>query len=160
MPTSFTDSITASYPASDSSLLLGAASHDGVVDAKLPISIPLRTLNRHGLVAGATGTGKTKTLQHIAESLSAKGVPVLIMDMKGDISGISQPGVEDERITARAKSIGMQWQPSASPVEFLSLLLESKIHGRTGGMKKSRSVTHIPIQALVNGTHRLTCSFG
>ncbi|MEI7653498.1 MAG: helicase HerA-like domain-containing protein [bacterium] len=130
MPSSFTDSITAGYPASDSSLLLGAASHEGRVHPELPIAIPLRTLNRHGLVAGATGTGKTKTLQHIAESLSAKGVPVLIMDMKGDISGISQPGVEDERIAARAKSIGMQWQPSASPVEFMTISEEPGVRMR------------------------------
>ncbi len=130
MPSLFTDSITVGYPASDSSLFLGAASYEGVVHSELPIAIPLRTLNRHGLVAGATGTGKTKTLQHIAESLSAKGVPVLIMDMKGDISGISQPGVEDERIATRAKSIGMTWQASASPVEFLTISEEPGVRMR------------------------------
>lgn len=127
MPTSFADQITAGYPLSDSSLFLGAATHDGVTDERLPVSIQLRTLNRHGLVAGATGTGKTKTLQQIAESLSAKGVPVLIMDMKGDVSGISQPGVEDERIAARAKSIGIQWRPSSAPVEFLTISEEPEI---------------------------------
>ena len=72
-------------------------------------------------MAGATGTGKTKTLQVIAEQLSAAGVPVLMADVKGDLSGLSKPGESSDRITARAKETGDDWEPSGFPVEFLSL---------------------------------------
>jgi hypothetical protein len=86
------------------------------------IRIPLAMTNRHGLVAGATGTGKTKTLQVLAEQLSAAGVPVFAADIKGDLSGIATAaGVPDEKLLARAKSIGQDWVPQASPTEFYSL---------------------------------------
>src|SRR3712207_3896474 len=78
-------------------------------------------LNRHGLVAGATGTGKTKTLQVMAEQLSAAGVPVVLADIKGDLSGLAQPGATGDRITTRAQQTGDAWTPTAFPVEFLSL---------------------------------------
>ncbi|MBV9723398.1 MAG: DUF853 family protein, partial [Mycobacterium sp.] len=94
---------------------------DGTTDPIAQIRIPLATVNRHGLVAGATGTGKTKTLQLIAEQLSAAGVPVLMADVKGDLSGLCRPGQSSDKITARAKETGDDWAASAFPVEFLSL---------------------------------------
>ena len=78
-------------------------------------------LNRHGLVAGATGTGKTKTLQLLAEQLSANGVPVFAADIKGDLSGLSVPGAENPKVVARASSVGQQWQAQGFPVEFFAL---------------------------------------
>jgi DNA helicase HerA-like ATPase len=78
-------------------------------------------VNRHGLIAGATGTGKTRTLQLIAEQLSAAGVPVFVADIKGDLSGLAVPGDSNDRIASRAKETGYAWKPNAFPVEFLSL---------------------------------------
>ncbi len=86
-----------------------------------PIRIPLGMLNRHGLVAGATGTGKTKTLQLLAEQLSAAGVPVFAADIKGDLSGLATPGTESEKLTARASSVGQAWQARGFPVEYFAL---------------------------------------
>jgi DNA helicase HerA-like ATPase len=85
------------------------------------IRIPLAMLNRHGLVAGATGTGKTKTLQLMAEQLSAAGVPVFAADIKGDLSGLSVPGEQNDKITARAASVGQDWKATGFPVEFFAL---------------------------------------
>jgi len=90
-----------------------------VVDAQ--VRVPLGMLNRHGLVAGATGTGKTKTLQVMAEQLSTNGVPVFMADIKGDLSGVSQPGVANDKLTARTQSIGQNWEGQGFPVEYLSL---------------------------------------
>ena len=94
---------------------------DGTVDPGAQIRIPLATVNRHGLVAGATGTGKTKTLQVMAEQLSAAGVPVLMADVKGDLSGLSRPGEAGDKIAERATDTGDSWTPTAFPVDFLSL---------------------------------------
>ena len=85
------------------------------------VCIPLAMMNRHGLIAGATGTGKTKTLQLLAEQLSAAGVPVFLADMKGDLSGLGVAGVADEKVQQRAKETGWAWKPTPFPVEFLSL---------------------------------------
>ena len=85
------------------------------------IRIPLSMLNRHGLVAGATGTGKTKTLQLLAEQLSAAGVPVFAADIKGDLSGLATPGEGGEKITARAASVGQEWQATGFPVEYYAI---------------------------------------
>ncbi|MEZ5096365.1 MAG: helicase HerA-like domain-containing protein [Nocardioides sp.] len=85
------------------------------------IKIPLGMLNRHGLVAGATGTGKTKTLQLLAEQLSANGVPVFAADIKGDLSGLSVPGTANEKIDARAASVGQTWAATGFPAEFYAL---------------------------------------
>ncbi|TDO91419.1 hypothetical protein C8D81_1722 [Enemella evansiae] len=93
-------------------------------DAPVPaakVQIPLGMLNRHGLVAGATGTGKTKTLQGMAEQISAAGVPVFAADIKGDLSGLASPGEPNDKLTARVQKIGQNWQPTASPVEFFAL---------------------------------------
>ena len=109
------------YAVEGQALDLGAVVVNGEVDPTAQIRIPLATVNRHGLVAGATGTGKTKTLQLIAEQLSAAGVPVLMADVKGDLSGLSRPGEANDKTTARAKDTGDDWQATGFPVEFLSL---------------------------------------
>jgi uncharacterized protein len=113
--------IAAGYAVEGQALELGAVVIDGKTDPTAQIRIPLATINRHGLVAGATGTGKTKTLQVIAEQLSAAGVPVLMADVKGDLSGLSKPGESSDKVTARAKESGDDWQATAFPVDFLSL---------------------------------------
>jgi len=113
--------IAAGYAVGGQALELGTVVVDGTTDPSAQIRIPLATVNRHGLVAGATGTGKTKTLQVIAEQLSAAGVPVLMADVKGDLSGLSRPGESSDKITARAKETGDNWEASAFPVDFLSL---------------------------------------
>lgn len=113
--------IAAGYAVEGKALELGTVVVDGTTDPSAQVRIPLATINRHGLVAGATGTGKTKTLQLIAEQLSAAGVPVLMADVKGDLSGLSRPGESSDKITARAKETGETWEASAFPVDFLSL---------------------------------------
>ncbi|OBH94576.1 helicase HerA-like domain-containing protein [Mycolicibacterium conceptionense] len=108
--------IAAGYAVEGQALELGT-----VVVAAAQVRIPLATVNRHGLIAGATGTGKTKTLQVIAEQLSAAGVPVMMADVKGDLSGLAKAGETNAKIDERAKDTGDSWTPTAFPVEFLSL---------------------------------------
>lgn len=100
---------------------LGCAMLDGEVVAGADVLLPLKTMNRHGLIAGATGTGKTKTLQVVAEGLSDASVPVLLMDIKGDLSGVAAAGTNSDRIKERYEKIGGSWSPSGYPVELLSL---------------------------------------
>ena len=102
-------------------LELGGLMLDAETLADVPIRIPLAMLNRHGLVAGATGTGKTKTLQLLAEQLSAHGVPVFAADIKGDLSGLSQPGESSDKLTARTASVGQQWTATGFPTEFYAI---------------------------------------
>ncbi|MEU8777469.1 helicase HerA-like domain-containing protein [Streptomyces sp. NPDC048606] len=109
------------YAFAGPALDLGALLWDGVVLPDRQIRIPLSMLNRHGLVAGATGTGKTKTLQLIAEQLSANGVPVFLADIKGDVSGISAPGTDNEKVRQRAADVGQEWDPAGCPAEFYAL---------------------------------------
>ncbi len=113
--------IAAGYATTGQALELGSVMVGGQVDPAARVRIPLAMMNRHGLVAGATGTGKTKTLQVIAEQLSAAGVPVVMADFKGDLSGLSRPGEPGERITQRAADTGDDWVGTPYPVEFLSL---------------------------------------
>jgi DNA helicase HerA-like ATPase len=115
------DIVKKGYAFTGPALELGALLVDGepVVDAQ--VRIPLGMLNRHGLVAGATGTGKTKTLQVMAEQLSANGVPVFMADIKGDLSGVSRPGQPSEKLLARTQSIAQDWQGAGFPVEYLAL---------------------------------------
>ena len=113
--------IAAGYRTSARAVVLGSVVLDEVADPTALVSIPLSTFNRHGLVAGATGTGKTKTLQLIAEQLSSAGVPVFIPDVKGDLTGLFAPGEPGDRVTQRAAETGDHWSPASFPVEFLSL---------------------------------------
>jgi uncharacterized protein len=117
----FTEMLAAGYGADEPSLVLGAALEGSQVHQEPKICLPLSMANRHGLVAGATGTGKTKTLQLLTEQLSAQGVPVFVGDMKGDLSGLAMPGEATPRVTARASDIGWEWKPKGVPVEFVSL---------------------------------------
>jgi DNA helicase HerA-like ATPase len=114
--------VRAAFPGSaDAAVSLGAPVHDGQCDPEPLIGIPLAMLTRHGLVAGATGTGKTKTLQLLAEGLSAAGVPVFVADVKGDVAGLAAPGSPGPRIDSRAKETGVAWRPAGFPIELLSL---------------------------------------
>ncbi|MEO3972913.1 helicase HerA-like domain-containing protein [Streptomyces sp. CAU 1734] len=113
--------IASGYAFTGPALDLGALLWDGRCLADAPIRIPLAMLNRHGLVAGATGTGKTKTLQLIAEQLSAHGVPVFLADIKGDVSGISAPGAPDGKVRERAGQVGQEWAGKGFPCEFYGL---------------------------------------
>ncbi|MEK6154506.1 helicase HerA-like domain-containing protein [Flavobacteriaceae bacterium 3-367] len=102
-------------------ITMGAAMLNGETVTNAHVKVPLKTLNRHGLIAGATGTGKTKTLQVISENLSEKGIPVLLMDLKGDLSGIAQPSPGHPKIDERHEKIGLPFEPKSFPVEILSL---------------------------------------
>ena len=121
MPKTFPETLTAGYGFADPAITLGAAMEGGTLHPEPKIRIPLATMNRHGLIAGATGTGKTKTLQLITEQLSAAGVPVFVADVKGDLSGLAAPGAPGEKVTARAGDVGWTWTPAGFPVEFVSL---------------------------------------
>jgi uncharacterized protein len=120
-PQPIVSEVTSGYAFDGPALELGSLMLDADTVGSAQVRIPLAMINRHGLVAGATGTGKTKTLQLLAEQLSAHGVPVFAADVKGDLSGISTPGLESPRLTARAASVGQQWNPSGFPVEYLAL---------------------------------------
>jgi uncharacterized protein len=113
--------IAAGYAVAGQSVELGSVVHGGTPHPQAAVRVPLAMLNRHGLIAGATGTGKTKTLQLIVEQLSAAGVPVVLADVKGDLSGLAQPGAAGERTTQRAAQTGDEWTPTGFPVEFLAL---------------------------------------
>ncbi|HEX4727086.1 MAG TPA: helicase HerA-like domain-containing protein, partial [Jatrophihabitans sp.] len=128
--------IAAGYAFTGPALELGSVVLAGTAYPQAAVRIPLAMLNRHGLIAGATGTGKTKTLQLLAEQLSASGVPVVVADMKGDLSGLAQAGVPGDRISQRATDTADDWQPTGYPVEFLAL----------GGLGSG-----IPVRATMTG---------
>ncbi|HRH67779.1 MAG TPA: DUF853 family protein [Bacteroidia bacterium] len=113
--------VAAGYAFEGKSILLGTAVFDKQPLQGARIGIPLNTVNRHGLIAGATGTGKTKTIQQFAESLSENGVSVLLMDIKGDLSGIAKPGTENPKITSRHQLIGAEWKATQFPAELMSI---------------------------------------
>lgn len=117
----FVDHIRNAYQPKGDYIHLGAAMLNGETFADAAVKIPLKTMNRHGLIAGATGTGKSKTLQILAENLSQKGVPVLLMDVKGDLSGIAKPSAGEEFLHERHQKIGFPFEASKSPVEFLTI---------------------------------------
>lgn len=120
MSNSFIEVMQNAYSA-DQAIVLGAAMLEGEVVVDAPVSVPLKMMNRHGLIAGATGTGKTKTLQVLAEQLSENGVPVLLMDLKGDLSGLAAASPGHQKITERHQAIGFAHVPQAYPVELFSL---------------------------------------
>ena len=119
--TTFGEMLASGYGDSEPSLVLGAALEGAQVHQEPKIRLSLAMTNRHGLVAGATGTGKTRTLQLLTEQLSAQGVPVFLADMKGDLSGLAMPGDASPRVSGRASEIAWNWKPQGVPVEFVSL---------------------------------------
>lgn len=127
--------IVAGYTFEAQTLDLGALVNTEPVPSA-QIRIPLSMMNRHGLVAGATGTGKTRTLQGLAEQLAAHGVPVFAADIKGDLSGVATPGEPSDKLLARTRGIGQDWKPTASVTEYFAL----------GGVGKG-----VPVRATVSG---------
>ena len=117
----FAEKIKASYTNKEASIYLGAGILDGEIIADAAVNLSLKMMNRHGLIAGATGTGKTRTLQLIAEQLSDAGVPVFMLDVKGDLSGLNQPGLTNSKIEERAMALNHPFEPSGFPVELYSL---------------------------------------
>ncbi len=117
----FIEDIKNGYSFKGESVKIGAAMLDGEVVSEASIYLPLKTMNRHGLIAGATGTGKTKTLQTISEFLSDASVPVLLMDIKGDLSGIAAAGSVNDKLTERYQKLELDYTPAAYPTELLSL---------------------------------------
>jgi uncharacterized protein len=117
----FKTHIIEGYTCKGDSIILGSAMLDGEAISEAQVKIPLKTMNRHGLIAGATGTGKTKTLQVLSEQLSARGIPVLLMDVKGDLSGIAMPGVEKPFIIEKQAKLKLPFSAKGYPVELLSL---------------------------------------
>lgn len=121
MKQQFIDAIRNSYSPKGSYIYLGAGIYQTEILAEAQVRLPLKMMNRHGLVTGATGSGKTRTLQLLAEQLSSAGVPVFIPDMKGDLSGMASAGLVNEKIMERAHALQVQYEPSAYPLEFYSL---------------------------------------
>ena len=119
--TNFVEEIQKGYTTKGEYIYLGAGMLNGNVHSEAAIKIPLKTMNRHGLIAGATGTGKSKTLQIISENLSEKGVPVLLMDVKGDLSGIAQPAEVKDFIIERHQKLDFPFTPTSAPSEILTL---------------------------------------
>ncbi len=118
----FHEDMAAGYGFGVPAIRLGRPFQDPAApDTGVEVGIPIGLLNRHGLIAGATGTGKTRTLQLIAEQVSAAGCPVFAADMKGDLAGIGAAGAADDKLTGRAKDLAYEWVPAACPVELLSL---------------------------------------
>lgn len=117
----FSETIRNSYSTKGSAIFLGAGILDGNIIAEAPVNLSLKMMNRHGLIAGATGTGKTRTLQLIAEQLSDAGVPVFMLDVKGDLSGLNQPGQTNAKMEERSAALGQTFAPSGFPVELYSL---------------------------------------
>ena len=116
-----TDAVRSGYTFEGAALELGGLMLDAERLAEVPVRIPVAMVNRHGLVAGATGTGKTRTLQLLVEQLCAQGVPVFAADIKGDLSGLAQPGEASDKLTARAATVGQQWTATGFPVEFYAI---------------------------------------
>ena len=126
----FINHINEGYTSKGESILLGAAILNGEPIGETQVKIPLKTLNRHGLIAGATGTGKTKTIQVLSEQLSSFGIPVLMMDIKGDFSGIAQEGEEKAFITERHAKINIPYNVKKFPVELMTLSAQDGVRMR------------------------------
>jgi uncharacterized protein len=132
--TKFIEAINAGYTFKGQFITLGGAMIDGKNVENLTIKAPLSMLNRHGLIAGATGTGKTKSIQRLIESLSENGVPCLVLDIKGDVSGLSKPGTINPKIEDRSKLLGIPWEAKQFPAEFLTI-------SKSPGVKMRATVT-------------------
>ncbi|MDT0684778.1 helicase HerA-like domain-containing protein [Autumnicola psychrophila] len=117
----FIDHISSGYQPKGPYIYLGAAMYNGETIPEAAVKVPLKMMNRHGLIAGATGTGKSKTLQILAENLSEQGVPVLLMDVKGDLSGIAKPSNGETFLYERHEKIGFPFETKAAPVELLTI---------------------------------------
>ena len=117
----YAEQVRAGYSFTSPSMRLGAFLDGDTPVPGAPVGIPLGLMNRHCLVAGATGTGKTRTLQLMAERLSEAGVPVFVTDIKGDLTGLAQAGTSSEKLLARCASIGQNWEGKAFPTELLTL---------------------------------------
>ncbi len=124
----FVKKINEGYTFKGEKIKIGAAMLDGEVIPEAEIFLPLKTLNRHGLVAGATGTGKTKTFQMITEGLSNASIPVLVMDIKGDLSGIGAAGTVNDKLTDRYQKLKMEFKPDKFPVDLLTLTGQNGVH--------------------------------
>jgi uncharacterized protein len=117
----FAATVSAAYATTGAAIDLGRGVHDGQLFRDADVKVPLRMLTRHGLIAGATGTGKTKTLQGLAEQLSSAGVPVFVADVKGDVSGVADPGLPDTSAGKRMTDLGLPFDPIGFPCEYLAL---------------------------------------
>lgn len=126
----FTQLATSAFAFEGKSIVLGGVMYDKKNVSGIQVKMPLSTVNRHGLIAGATGTGKTKTIQRFAEALSEQGVNVLLMDIKGDISGIAKAGAENPKIQERMALIGSEWTPTEYPVELMTISNEKGVRLR------------------------------
>ena len=120
MPT-LSETLSAGYAFATPVVTLGAALDGSGTVTEPKVALPTAMMNRHGLIAGATGTGKTRTLQLMAEQLSAQGVPVFVADIKGDLSGLAVPGARSPKVDERATAVGIPWEPRGHPTEFVSL---------------------------------------
>ncbi len=122
MDEAFREAIATGYTFDEPTIVIGSAMHDGELFNDTRVQVALSMLNRHGLIAGATGTGKTKTLQLMAGQLSRAGVPVFVADIKGDLTGLAAPGgTTHPKLIERNESLAWTFEPSGHPVEFLSL---------------------------------------
>ena len=117
----FSEAIKTGYAFKGESYKIGCGVLDGEVVSDAAVLLPLKTMNRHGLIAGATGTGKTKTLQVLSEILSDASVPVVMMDIKGDLSGIAAAGTVNDKINERVQKLNVEFKPTAFPTELLTL---------------------------------------
>jgi len=126
----FIQEVKSSYTYSGKSIILGGPVLNKKPIAGINIGMPLSTVNRHGLIAGATGTGKTKSIQRFAEALSEQGVNVLLMDIKGDVSGISKAGTSNPKITERMNFLGIPWKPVEYPTELMTISNEKGVRLR------------------------------
>src|SRR6476620_1768219 len=129
--TEFSNYINEGYASKGESIVLGGAILNGEAVADTFVKVPLKTLNRHGLIAGATGTGKTKTIQVLSEQLSSFGIPVLMMDIKGDFSGVAKEGTEKDFIKERHAKLNIPYSVSSFPVELLTLSKQEGVRLRS-----------------------------
>ncbi|MGC4037704.1 MAG: DUF853 family protein [Chitinophagaceae bacterium] len=126
----FLKAVKDGYTFKGDAVKIGVGVLDGEVVTGADVFLPLKTMNRHGLIAGATGTGKTKTLQMISECLSDQSVPVVLMDIKGDLSGIAAAGTVNDKITERYQKLGMEYKPAAYPADLFTLSNEKGVRLR------------------------------